>query len=182
VLARYRDIATAGVKGKEGDEREATKELYSTLHKAIGDRYGAMAARELLRAFTHDVKSASEFSEELRVPEKAVILAKSFFNEIREWLQGERVIPCIVVSFSWDVGFIGVAPAIPWLSGSEIDGLLQPPASPACRQLPRRHLQAIRERRVRYFSSTVNCRCRLDGALVCHGVPITQHSVLMPAR
>jgi hypothetical protein len=68
----------------------------------------AMAPEDLLRVFTHDVKSASEFSEKLRVPEKAVILAKSFYNEIREWLQGERVISCIVVSFSWDVGCIAL--------------------------------------------------------------------------
>jgi hypothetical protein len=108
VLARYRDVATAGVKGKEGYEKEATKELYSTLYKAIGDRMSAMAPEDLLRVFTHDVKSASEFSEKLRVPEKAVILAESFFNEIREWLQGERVISCMVVSISWDVGCIAL--------------------------------------------------------------------------
>ncbi len=80
----------------EEDEKEATKELYSTLYKAIGVRMSAMAPEDLLRVFTH--KSASEFSEKLRVPEKAMILAESFFDEIREWLQGERVISCIIGS------------------------------------------------------------------------------------
>jgi hypothetical protein len=57
MLARYRDIATAGVKGKEGDEKEATKELYSTLHKAIGDRMSAMAPEDLLGGFSPTTSS-----------------------------------------------------------------------------------------------------------------------------
>jgi hypothetical protein len=92
MLAYYLNVATTD------EEEEATKELYSTLHKAIGDRMSAMAPEDLLRVFTHDVKSASEFSEKLRVPEKAVILAESFFNEIREWLEGERLIDRFLLS------------------------------------------------------------------------------------
>jgi hypothetical protein len=81
------------------------EELFAALDSSLSPLKRS-SPRLLLKFFTHDVKSASEFSEKLRLPEKAVILAKSFFNEIREWLQGERVISCMVVSISWGVGLI----------------------------------------------------------------------------
>ena len=79
------------------------EELFGALDSSLSPLKRS-SPRLLLKFFTHDVKSASEFSQKLRVPEKAVILAKRFFNEIREWLQGERAISCMFVSFSWDVG------------------------------------------------------------------------------
>jgi hypothetical protein len=73
------------------------EELFAALDSSLSPLKRS-SPRLLLKFFTHGVKSASEFSEKLRVPEKAMILAESFFDEIREWLEGERLIDRCLLS------------------------------------------------------------------------------------